>query len=101
MISKKIKEIAKERIEILFDLAEKEFDEHPERSNRYVRIARKILMKVQEKMPKKYVFNYCKKCHHYLKVGKNATIRKKKNFVNLTCKDCNFTRKIYVNKKNK
>ena len=37
--------IAKERMDILFSLAEKEFIEYPERSHRYVELARKISKK--------------------------------------------------------
>ncbi len=99
MVSKKIKEIALERIDILFDLAKKEFKKHPERSNRYVKIAKKILMKIQEKMPRKHIYSYCKKCNSYLVIGENATKRKKKKFINLTCKNCGYTRKIYIEAK--
>ncbi len=35
-------EIAQERMDILFNRAEKEYKEHPERSHRYVELARKI-----------------------------------------------------------
>ena len=38
-------EIAEERMDILFSQAEKEFNEHPERSHRYVELARKISKK--------------------------------------------------------
>lgn len=34
-------DIAKERIEILFRLAENEFKKYPERSRRYIQLARK------------------------------------------------------------
>jgi RNase P subunit RPR2 len=39
-------EIAQERMDILFNRAEKEYKEHPERSHRYVELARKISKKV-------------------------------------------------------
>ena len=35
-------DIAQERMDILFNRAEKEYKEHPERSHRYVELARKI-----------------------------------------------------------
>jgi len=35
-------EIARERIDILFKLADQEFNQHPERANRYVKLARNI-----------------------------------------------------------
>ena len=38
------KMVAKERISILFSQAQEAFHEHPERSNRYVALARRIAM---------------------------------------------------------
>ena len=46
-------EIAKDRINILFEQAESEFKEHPERSHRYVEIARNIAMKFNLSITKK------------------------------------------------
>ena len=44
-------EIAQERMNILFNRAEKEYKEHPERSHRYVELARKISKKYNAKIP--------------------------------------------------
>jgi len=44
--------IARERILILLDLAEKEFKKHPERSRRYVELARKISLRYNVRLSK-------------------------------------------------
>ena len=57
------KKIASERINILFRLASEEFKKHPERSNRYVELARKIGMRYNVRIPKLLKRRFCKKCH--------------------------------------
>ena len=54
--------IAAERIEILFDLAEKYFSKKPERSKRYVELARKIGMRYNVRLSKPMKERFCKKC---------------------------------------
>lgn len=55
--------IAKERIEILLDLAKKEFKNHPERSKKYVELARKIGKRYNVRLTKKQKRSFCKKCN--------------------------------------
>ena len=56
-------EIAQERMDILFNRAEKEYKEHPERSHRYVELARKISKKYNSKIPQVWGRRYCKNCY--------------------------------------
>jgi len=67
--------IALARIHRLFELAEKEFSKHPERSNRYVELALRIGKKCNVSMPQELKKSYCKKCHCFLKEGVNSKIR--------------------------
>jgi ribonuclease P protein subunit RPR2 len=82
--------IAKERIGILFSLAGKEFREHPERSKRYVELARKIGMRYNVRLTKEMKMRFCRKCLSYLKPGVNSRIRtnKDRQAVVLTCLEC-------------
>ena len=64
--------IAKERIQILFRLAERELDKHPERSRRYVELARKIGLRYNIRLPKQIKRKFCKKCNTLLYIGKTA-----------------------------
>ena len=68
-------DIARERISILFGLAEKEFKEHRERSQRYIQLARKIGMRYNVKIPENLKGSFCKNCNSYLKPGVNCRIR--------------------------
>lgn len=89
LVSKeKQKYIAKERIEQLFLQAEKRRD----MANRYVSLARKIAMKVKEKIPLKYKRRFCKYCHNYFNKD-NSRVRITKGKVVISCFECKkFTR---------
>ncbi|UZE91733.1 MAG: ribonuclease P [Methanosarcinales archaeon] len=84
-----IRDMAKQRIEILFGLAEKEFGEHPERSNRYVQLARRIGMRHNVRIPREFKRRMCKHCYSYLMPGASARVRLRKRYVTVTCLACN------------
>lgn len=89
-----ILDIANERIDILFNLAEKEFFSHQERSNRYVELALKISTKYNIKIPEKWNRRYCKKCHKFLYPGQNCSIRLINSKINIKCGECGHIIKI-------
>lgn len=96
------KRIAKERIQILLDLAGKEFDKHPERSKRYVELARKIGMRYNVRPEKGMKMKFCSKCFSYLKPGVNCRVRtrKDKQSVVITCLACgHISRHPYIREK--
>jgi len=84
-----VKSIAKERIIRLFELAKEEFDTHPDRSDRYVQLARVIGMRYRIKIPKHLKMQVCKNCNSFLVPGKNARIRLRGNYMTTTCLNCN------------
>jgi ribonuclease P protein subunit RPR2 len=84
-------EIARERIEILLNLAEKEFKKHPERSKRYVQLARKIALRYNVRM-KKLKRLFCKNCFTLL-TPSTSTVRLKDKTITVKCKVCN---KLYI-----
>lgn len=85
--------IARERIKILFELAEKEFEKHPERSRRYIELARKIGMRYNVRLGK-LKRKFCKNCNTLLKPGvtSNVMLDTKNKTVVVICKNC---QKIY------
>ncbi|MEM7819818.1 MAG: ribonuclease P protein component 4 [Candidatus Aenigmatarchaeota archaeon] len=83
--------IAKERIQILFDEAEKVKVERPELAKRYVKLAKKIGMRFNVHIPKHLKRKYCKYCYSYFVFGRNATHRLKRGIVNIKCLNCNKT----------
>ena len=79
-------------MEILFDLAGKESGKHPERSKRYVELARKIAMRYNVRLTKEMKMKFCRKCSSYLRPGVNLKVRnrKDKQAVIITCLECGF-----------
>jgi len=91
---KNFQKIAEERIYRLFELAGQEFEKHPERSKRYVSLARLIGTKNRAKIPNELKTKFCKKCGAFLKEGKNAEIKKAEKFIVLKCKECGFSKTL-------
>ena len=83
--------IARERIQILFSLAEKELKKHPERSQRYIQLARKIGLRYNIRLTKEQKRKFCKGCSIPLVPGVTAKIRmdSKKRTLIIKCLKCN------------
>lgn len=84
-----MRDIAKERMDILFTLAVKEFSQNPSRSHRYVELARNISKKYNTKIPQKWSRSYCKNCYKFLCPGKNFQVRLVSSEVHIKCYECN------------
>ena len=99
-ISKKQqKEIAKERVEILFGQAQEVFSTNKGLANRYVNLARKIAMKVRIRIPKELKRKYCKHCYKFLMPGKNSRVRTREGKVIISCLECKKFMRIVIKKK--
>lgn len=87
-------QIAKERIQILFSLAEKEFKKHPARSKRYIELARKIGLRYNVRLSKDYKRKFCKNCNTLLKSGVTSQVRldRSTKTIRVLCLNC---KKIY------
>lgn len=97
---KRMRLTAKESIEMLFELAEKEYKNNPERAHRYVEIARNISMRTRVRLPRHLKRRVCKKCHHFLMYGDNCRVRTRNTKVVITCLDCgNVMRVPFVREK--
>ncbi len=93
--------IAQERIEILMQRAEDVFSSDKKRANRYVELARKIAMRYNIRMPKKWKRRICKKCYAFLKPGVNCRIRTKDVKIIITCMECGHITRIPFQKEKK
>jgi len=89
----KIKENALERVYGLFDEAKKVFSEDRELSRKYVKLARKIAMKVNLRMPRDIKLKFCRNCDSYLVPGKNLRVRVDKNKIIYYCLECKHFRR--------
>lgn len=82
------KDMAQQRILRLFELAACEFKTRPERSNRYVQLARRIGMRYRVRMPRELKRMVCKHCHAYLVQGATARTRLQGTHISTTCTAC-------------
>lgn len=83
--------LARERIEILFENADEKASEgRKDLADRYVELARKIGMKSQETIPKKFKYNYCRDCDSFLRPGINSRKRlnSEREQIIYTCLEC-------------
>lgn len=94
-------DIAIERMDILFSMAKKEFSTNPERSHRYVSLARKISKKYNTKIPPKWRRSYCKNCYKFLSPAHNSSIRLSNGEVHIKCHECDHLMKIPYKKEKK
>lgn len=82
------KEIAKERIMILFEQANSVFKQNKSLANRYISLARKIAMKSNIRLTKTQKKKFCKHCYSYLVLGINSRVRINNNKLITYCNEC-------------
>lgn len=83
-----LRSVATQRMWRLFELAEKEFEEHPERSERYVQLIRNISMRNRMRVPREIKRRICKHCYAFLVPGVNARYRLKGGYIVTSCERC-------------
>ncbi|MFQ5887253.1 MAG: ribonuclease P protein component 4 [Candidatus Hydrothermarchaeales archaeon] len=86
--------IAQERIDILLQRAEDVFYSDREKAKRYVELSRKIAMRYNIRMSRKWKRRICKGCHAFLKPGENCRIRTKDAKLIITCLECGHITRI-------
>jgi ribonuclease P protein subunit RPR2 len=83
------RKIARERVAILFSLAEEEAVKgNLARADRYAQLARRIGMRYNVSLPTPYRRFYCRSCGSYLAPGSTAAFRVRRSRVIVTCKIC-------------
>lgn len=100
-----IKQIARNRINFLFQRAHKIFHENKSLSNRYVYLARRYAQRARIKIPFEWKKRICNECKSFLYPGLNCRIRMqsrkgKGSHVSLTCFECNKTTRYFIKTKN-
>jgi ribonuclease P protein subunit RPR2 len=96
------KQIAKQRIQILFRQAEKARKENPQLASRYVEVARKIAMAAKIRLPPEYRRRVCRNCNALLVVGDNCRVRIKQRrepHLVVTCLACGHQSRVLLRKK--
>ncbi len=89
------KKIARERIEILFEEAEKNFPKNKRRADRYVELARKIAMRYRVGIPESYRRKFCEECKSYIKPGVNCKVEvdNDEKTVKWKCDECGHVKR--------
>jgi ribonuclease P protein subunit RPR2 len=82
------KTIAVERIERLFELAERVFEKHPELADGYVKLAWKIATKYNIRFTRALKRKFCRKCLSFWKPGVSCRVRVQQGCVVITCLRC-------------
>jgi ribonuclease P protein subunit RPR2 len=84
------REIAEERIRILFEQAEDKLGEEPVLSKRYLELARRIGERAQVSIPEELRRKFCSNCNLYFKPGNNCKVsfNTEEKFVEYTCGEC-------------
>lgn len=87
--------IARERIRILFDEAEKAaHDGRLDRADRYVELARLVGMRYNVPIPRDLKSFMCRKCGAYLLPGETSRVRTRGTRVATTCLRCGHVRRV-------
>ena len=88
-LKRQIADLAVERIERLFELAEIAAKRGQEqRSDRYTQLARAIGMRYRVRIPRHLKMRLCKRCHRLLIPGKTARVRLRGEYMTTTCLRC-------------
>jgi ribonuclease P protein subunit RPR2 len=96
------KQIARQRILVLFKKAKSVYQAKPQLSCRYVATARKVAMAAKMPLPTVYKRQVCKNCHVLLVPGDNCRVRirqKREPHVVITCLGCGCKTRVPLKKK--
>jgi len=96
------KQIAKHRIHVLFEQAEKTHRKKPQLAKRYVEVARKIAMAARIRLPAEYKHRICKNCNSLLLPGENCEVRIKQRrepHLVITCLCCGHKTRMLLRKR--
>ena len=102
MPDRQAQQIARERIEILFRLAQETHPNDSERAQRYVDLARKIAMRTRLKLPTHLRRMVCRRCKALLVPGATSRTRVRQDrepHVATTCLRCGATMRIPLGRK--
>jgi len=98
------RQIALQRIHILFRLAKEKIREEPALAQRYAEIARKIAMRTKLRLPTEYRRLICRHCKSFIYPGVNCHVRiqkKPESHTVTTCLVCGKRTRIPLKSKSK
>ena len=98
----KTRQIAKQRMQILFIQAERVFRTNSKLASRYIEVARKIGMAAKVRLPTEYKRRICRNCNALLVPGNNCRVRVKQRrepHLAVTCLECGHQTRTLLRKK--
>ena len=96
------RQIAKQRIQVLFILAEQTIHENPNLAERYIETARKIAMSAKIRLPNECRRQVCKHCKSFILPGVNCRVRlqhRREPHMVITCLKCGGKTRIPITRK--
>ncbi|WP_309492874.1 hypothetical protein [Candidatus Hecatella orcuttiae] len=91
------KQIARERVNILLNLALETHRQHPNLAQRYVHLARKIAMKHKVRLPARWRTMVCRTCNRLLIPGLTSRVRiqeRREPHLTITCLQCGRIKRL-------
>lgn len=91
------RQIASERILILFEKARETLTQEPDLAQSYVKLAREIGMRYKVRMPRDYRRLICKRCKSFILPGMNCRVRtqrRREPHLVITCLNCGSQTRI-------
>jgi len=98
------RQIALQRIHILFRLAKEKIREEPELAQRYVTIARRIAMRTKLRLPTEYRRMVCRHCKSFIYPSVNCRVRvqqRREPHMVITCQVCGKITRIPLKSRNR
>ena len=100
------KQIARSRMNYLFQRAHDIFGENKDLANRYTYLARRYAQRARIKVPIEWKKRICHKCKSFLYPGINSRIRMqsrkgKGSHISMTCLECNKTTRYFIKTENR
>jgi ribonuclease P protein subunit RPR2 len=92
-----VKQIARERVQVLFQKAHQSYKSNPQLAQSYVTTARKIAMAARIRLPQPLGRSACKTCNAYLVPGETSRVRirpRREPHVIVTCLECGSQTRI-------
>ena len=96
---KEVKGLARARIDILWEQANKAGLSRPDLARQWMRQASRIAQKARIKLPRFMQRRICRECGALLVLGKNCRFRIRHNrsrHLSVTCLECGTTRRFYL-----
>jgi len=99
-----VQDLARQRIEQLFNLAIRTAHSRPDLSDRYVEMAQRLSERTRVRIPRRWKYFVCNSCNRFLYPGTTARVRiaqRRSPHTVITCLRCGGTKRYLLKSKGK